>query len=143
MASKEASGTIFVGGFSSDTTASSLLAAFSPFGEILDVQLPPDPQDRSKKHRGFGFITFSEAEAATDAIDNMHQNTLPGLTNRGRVLKVNKAKPPKAQQLGGTNKPVWAEEEWIKEHGQDPVLQANLGLQQGQRDGEGEEETGA
>ncbi|GAA5824955.1 hypothetical protein JCM11251_006038 [Rhodosporidiobolus azoricus] len=141
MASKEVSGTIFVGGFSHDTTPAALLAAFSPFGEILDVQLPPDPQDRTKKHRGFGFVTFSEAEAALDAIDNMHQNTLPGITNRGRVLKVNKAKPPKAQQLGGTNKPVWAEEEWIKEHGQDPVHQATLGLDQGQR--QAEEETGA
>ncbi|GAA6028546.1 hypothetical protein JCM8097_007274 [Rhodosporidiobolus ruineniae] len=127
MASKEVSSTIFVGGFSPDTTASGLHAAFSPFGEILDVQLPPDPQDRSKKHRGFGFVSFSTPEAALDAIDNMHLNVLPGVTNRGRVLKVNKAKPPKPQQLGGSNKPIWQDEEWIAQHGTHGVGEAQVG----------------
>ncbi|GAA5870822.1 hypothetical protein JCM8547_001716 [Rhodosporidiobolus lusitaniae] len=113
--------TVFVGGFSFDTTASALHAAFTPFGEIISVQLPHDPQDRSKKHRGFGFVSFTTPEAALDAIDNMHQNTLPGVTNRGRVLKVNKAKPPKGGGFGQSNQPIWAQEEWIKEHGQDAI----------------------
>lgn len=40
-----------------------------------------------------------------DAIDNMHQNVLPGVTNKGKPLKVNRAKPQKGTQNGGTNKP--------------------------------------
>ncbi|GAA6021659.1 hypothetical protein JCM10207_008104 [Rhodosporidiobolus poonsookiae] len=125
MASKEASNTVFVGGFSLDTTPAALYTAFSPFGEILDLQLPPDPENRQQpnRHRGFAFVSFSTQEAALDAIDNMHQNVLPGVTNRGRVLKVNKAKPPKGQGLAGNNKPVWADEEWLKEHGTAPVGQ--------------------
>ncbi|GAA5983442.1 hypothetical protein JCM11641_007850 [Rhodosporidiobolus odoratus] len=125
MAPKDSSNTVFVGGFSFDTTASALYTAFTPFGEILDLQLPPDPSDKSKKHRGFAFVTFAEAEAALDAIDNMHLNVLPGITNRGRVLKVNKAKPQKGQQLQDNRKPIWADEEWIKEHGQVPLDQAH------------------
>lgn len=96
--------TIYVGGFSADTTASSLHASFLPFGPILDLQLPSDPQDKAR-HRGFAFVTFSDPAAALDAVDNMHRNTLPGLSNRGRVLKVNKAKPQKGANLAGSNKP--------------------------------------
>ncbi|BGP17689.1 hypothetical protein JCM10213_003594 [Rhodosporidiobolus nylandii] len=126
MAPQESSTTVFVGGFSLDTTANALYAAFAPFGEILDLQLPADPEDKTKKHRGFAFVAYSTPEAATDAIDNMHQNVLPGVTNRGRVLKVNKAKPQK-QKLGDSRKPVWANEDWIKEHGTHSVGDAQVG----------------
>ena len=46
-----------------------LHAAFIPFGEIIDVQIPLDYE--SEKHRGFAFIEFETAEDASDAIDNM------------------------------------------------------------------------
>jgi RNA recognition motif-containing protein len=42
------------------------------------------------KHRGYAFVTFSSAGDAQDAIDNMDMNEL-----RGRVLKVNLARPMK------------------------------------------------
>jgi peptidyl-prolyl isomerase E (cyclophilin E) len=49
------------------------------------------------KHRGFAFVTFSSAEDAQDAIDNMDMNELSG-----RVLKVSLARPMKTPaQLGG------------------------------------------
>ncbi|CEQ41541.1 SPOSA6832_03259 [Sporobolomyces salmonicolor] len=120
-ASKETSNTtIYIGGFSPSTTAASLHAAFLPFGEILDLQLPPDPTHQ-QRHRGFAFVSYSTAESALDAIDNMHRNCLPGPSERGRVLKVNRAKPQKGVQLGGSNKPIWADEAWLKEHGVAPV----------------------
>ncbi|GAA6028510.1 hypothetical protein NBRC10512_007848 [Rhodotorula toruloides] len=108
--------TIYVGGFSTDTSASTLHSAFLPFGEILDLSLPTDPNNKSV-HRGFAFITFANAESAIDACDNMDRNSLQTVTNRGRVLKVNKAKPQKGISLQGSNKPIWAQEEWIAEHG--------------------------
>ncbi|GAA6059753.1 hypothetical protein JCM10212_001961 [Sporobolomyces blumeae] len=119
-ASREGANTIYVGGFSAETTASAIHAAFLPFGEILDVQLPPDPASKHR-HRGFAFVSYASSEAAVDAIDNMHRNVLPGVTNKGRALKVNRAKPPKGGQLGSSNKPIWANEEWLQQHGIAPV----------------------
>ncbi|GAA6050656.1 hypothetical protein JCM3770_000876 [Rhodotorula araucariae] len=126
MAAKEANSTIYVGGFSGDTTAVTLHAAFLPFGPILDLQLPSDPANRAR-HRGFAFVTFANADAARDAVDNMHLNSLPGLSNRGRVLKVNKAKPQKGANLAGSNKPIWASEDWIAAHGTHSLQEAQMG----------------
>jgi peptidyl-prolyl isomerase E (cyclophilin E) len=42
------------------------------------------------KHRGFAFVTFASSADAQDAIDNMDLNEL-----RGRVIKVNLARPMK------------------------------------------------
>lgn len=50
-----------------------LQAAFIPFGEIIDVQIPLDYE--SEKHRGFAFIEFELAEDAAAAIDNMVCNS--------------------------------------------------------------------
>lgn len=46
-----------------------LSAAFIPFGEIVDIQIPLDYE--SEKHRGFAFIEYEAAEDASAAIDNM------------------------------------------------------------------------
>ncbi|GAA6019112.1 hypothetical protein JCM11491_002850 [Sporobolomyces phaffii] len=118
--SKEATNTIYVGGFSAETTAAAIHAAFVPFGEVLDVQLPSDPTAKHR-HRGFAFVAYATADATASAIDNMHRNVLPGVTNQGKPLKVNRAKPPKGNQKGGANKPIWANEEWLQEHGVAPV----------------------
>jgi peptidyl-prolyl isomerase E (cyclophilin E) len=49
------------------------------------------------KHRGFAFVTYGSAADAQDAIDNMDLNEM-----KGRVLKVNLARPMKnPAQLGG------------------------------------------
>ncbi|KAI5475677.1 hypothetical protein MNV49_001052 [Pseudohyphozyma bogoriensis] len=95
--------TVYVGGFSNDTNANHLHSAFTPFGEILDIQLPPDPSHQAP-HRGFAFLTFSNATSAWDAIDNMNRNVLPGPANAGRPLKCNIAKPPKGLKTGGSNR---------------------------------------
>ncbi len=80
-------------------------------------------------HKGFAFLTFNSADAALDAIDNMHRNTLPGPSNAGRPLKVNLAKAPKPSAKGGANKAIWDDEEWIKEHGTVPVEQRAVGTE--------------
>ena len=46
-----------------------LRAAFIPFGELSEVQLPIDYQ--TEKHRGFAFIDYELPEDAQAAIDNM------------------------------------------------------------------------
>lgn len=54
-------------------------------------------------HRGFGYVEFSLAEDAREAIDNMDQSEI-----YGRVIKVNQAKPQKNRDEGlGSRTAVW------------------------------------
>ncbi|XP_043259719.1 peptidyl-prolyl cis-trans isomerase E-like isoform X1 [Colletes latitarsis] len=99
--------TIYVGGLAEEVDEKVLHAAFIPFGEIVDVQIPLDYE--SEKHRGFAFIEFESAEDAAAAIDNMNDSEL-----FGRTIRVNIAKPQKIKE--GSSKPVWADDAWLQEH---------------------------
>ena len=44
-------------------------AAFIPFGDLVDVQIPLDYE--TEKHRGFAFVEFELQEDAKSAIENM------------------------------------------------------------------------
>lgn len=96
--------TLYVGGLEESVNESSLHAAFIPFGDIKDVNIPMD--HASGKHRGFGFVEFEEKEDAAAAIENMHNAEL-----FGRVLKVNIAQPMKIKggDKGWSHQPVWAD----------------------------------
>lgn len=61
--------TIYVGGLAEEVDEKVLNAAFIPFGDIIDVQIPIDYE--TEKHRGFAFIEFECTEDAAAAIDNM------------------------------------------------------------------------
>lgn len=61
--------TIYVGGLAEEVDEKVLNAAFVPFGDLVDVQIPLDYE--TEKHRGFAFIEFENAEDAAAAIDNM------------------------------------------------------------------------
>jgi RNA recognition motif-containing protein len=49
-------GKLFVGGLSSGTTADTLRAHFSSFGEVVGASVIKDPA--TKRGRGFGFVEF-------------------------------------------------------------------------------------
>ncbi|KAK2466892.1 hypothetical protein APHAL10511_001150 [Amanita phalloides] len=122
--------TVFVGGVPEDVDEAALYEHFSAFGDIIEVQLPSATINPNQpigvapkgsafrilhltdpKHRGFGFITFASSADAQDAIDNMDLNEL-----RGKVIKVNLARPMRGpiQPLG--NRAVWESEEWLREY---------------------------
>lgn len=61
--------TVYVGGLAEEVDARVLHAAFVPFGDLVDVQLPLDYE--TERHRGFAFVEFESAEDAAAAIDNM------------------------------------------------------------------------
>jgi hypothetical protein len=76
--------TLYVGGLEESVTEATLRAAFVPFGELSDVNMPLDAA--SSKHKGFAFVQYDEKEDAAEAMDNMHNSEL-----FGRVLRVNRA----------------------------------------------------
>jgi peptidyl-prolyl isomerase E (cyclophilin E) len=111
--------TLYVGGLDETVTEAILHAAFIPFGDIKDINTPLD--QATQKHRGFGFITYMEAEDAAAAMDNMNNAEL-----YGRVLTVNLAQPIKIKggEQGWANQPVWAEADtWFERQQQEEELE--------------------
>jgi len=86
---------IFVGGLAWATTDDSLRAAFSPCGEIVESKVVMDRD--TGRSRGFGFVTFADAEGARKAVE-----TMDGVSVDGRNVRVNEAHDkPRAGGGGG------------------------------------------
>ncbi|CAG9460361.1 unnamed protein product [Pedinophyceae sp. YPF-701] len=96
--------TLYVGGLDESVNEGLLHAAFIPFGDVKDVNIPIDPQ--TGKHRGFGFVEYIDKDDAAEAIYNMHNAEL-----QGRVLRCNYALPAKIKggEKGVSHQPVWAD----------------------------------
>ena len=75
---------LFVGGLAWGTTDEGLMDAFSQFGEVTDAKVVMDRD--TGRSRGFGFVTFAEADAAQAAITGMDGQDLDG-----RTIRVNEA----------------------------------------------------
>ena len=89
---------LFVGGLSWGTDDQSLATAFESFGTVNEAKVITDRD--SGRSRGFGFVTFSEASAATDAIAKMDGTDLDG-----RSIRVNLAEDkPRRGGAGGGNR---------------------------------------
>ncbi|KAL1923521.1 uncharacterized protein VTP21DRAFT_8501 [Calcarisporiella thermophila] len=101
--------TIFVGGLDEQVNEQTLHAAFLPFGEIITVNMPPDPSSHNK-HRGFGFIEFEHAEDAKAAVDNMHLSEL-----FGRTIKVNLSRNVNVRDGAGP-RAIWSEEAYMDKY---------------------------
>jgi peptidyl-prolyl isomerase E (cyclophilin E) len=95
---------LYVGGLDEAVKVQTLQAAFIPFGELVDVQLPLDVV--TQQNKGFGFVEFAEESDAADALENMNNSEL-----YGRVLKVTLARPQKLKSSA-----VWSDaDEWYKQ----------------------------
>ena len=75
---------LFVGGLSYHTTDAVLLEGFERFGEVLEAKVITDRD--TQRSRGFGFVTFADAQAADSAMAEMD-----GREFDGRTIKVNEA----------------------------------------------------
>ncbi|CAB4400988.1 putative peptidyl-prolyl cis-trans isomerase E [Rhizophagus irregularis] len=100
--------TIYVGGLDDQVNEQILHAAFIPFGDIVEIQIPPDPASHNQ-HRGFGFVEFEEASDAQASIDNMNLSEL-----YGKVIKVNLARPIRIKD--GSMRAVWSEDAWLQKY---------------------------
>ncbi|XP_066274539.1 peptidyl-prolyl cis-trans isomerase E-like [Branchiostoma lanceolatum] len=105
MAAPNTKRIVYVGGLAEEVDEKVLHAAFIPFGDLVDINVPLDYE--TQKHRGFAFVEFESAEDAAAAIDNMHESEL-----FGRTIRCNLAKPMKLKE--GSMKAVWSEDNWLK-----------------------------
>jgi len=85
---------LFVGGLSWDTDDSSLRQAFEGYGEVTEAKVITDRE--TGRSRGFGFVTFSDGAAGTEAIAKMD-----GASLDGRTLRVNEAQDRDSGSRGG------------------------------------------
>ncbi len=74
---------IFVGGLAWATDDHGLKAAFESFGTVTEAKVITDRM--TGRSRGFGFVTFDSADAATEAL------TFDGQMLDGRTVRVDKA----------------------------------------------------
>ena len=108
--------TIHVANLDPAVTTSVLQAAFIPFGDIVDVQLPISDLQQGREnpqHRGFGYVEYEVADDAISARENMDLSEL-----YGRVIRVNPAKAQREAHQGlGSDIPVWQQDSYLKKYG--------------------------
>lgn len=85
---------LFVGGISWNTDESLLRSTFEQYGELDEVKVITDRD--TGRSRGFGFVTFSQAEHADAAIE-----ALDGQQLDGRSIAVNEARDRGDRRGGG------------------------------------------
>lgn len=85
---------LYVGNLSYDTNNSLLESMFSNFGEVRSAMVVTDRE--TGRSKGFGFVEFGDAQAATAAIASMN-----GKDVGGRPLTVNEARPREERSGGG------------------------------------------
>ncbi|CAM9118537.1 unnamed protein product [Chrysoparadoxa australica] len=96
---------LYVGGLEEKVTEEVVHAAFIPFGDIVEVQIPRDWKEGT--NRGFAFVEFELEGDAQAAKENMD-----GAELYGRVLRVNLARPMK-HKLGNV-KAIWNADDWFQ-----------------------------
>ena len=85
---------LFVGNLNWETSDDGLYEAFAQFGEITEAKVISDRE--TGRSRGFGFVTFTDDEAAEKAI-----SALDGTELDGRPIRVNEAQERRNRGGGG------------------------------------------
>lgn len=85
---------VYVGNLPYRTDDAELEQLFGAYGEVTEVRIVMDRE--SGRSKGFGFITFAEAEGANNALK------ADGTELQGRKLRVNLANDD-ARRTGGAN----------------------------------------
>ena len=66
---------LYVGGLAEEVDQKVLQAAFVPFGDIVEVNMPIDYE--TEKHRGFAFIEFELQEDAQVEVQELSHSLIP------------------------------------------------------------------
>ena len=86
---------LFVGSLSWNTTSEELQTAFAGCGDIVEAKVVTDHD--TGRSRGFGFVTYSDAESATRAIEELDGSSLDG-----RSIRVDRANDRPKRDRGST-----------------------------------------
>jgi RNA recognition motif-containing protein len=87
---------LHVGNLSKDITDAQLLEIVTPFGTPQTTEVAKDRQNGQSK--GFGFVTFADADQAKAAIAG-----LDGKEFNGQTIKVSEARAPKDREVRATS----------------------------------------
>ncbi|KAL7410238.1 hypothetical protein BDY24DRAFT_328508, partial [Mrakia frigida] len=71
---------IFVGGLPFNLTEGDVIAIFSQYGEIADINLPRDKE--TSRPRGFAFLMYLDQRSTVLAVDNLNGSKVLGRTLR-------------------------------------------------------------
>ncbi|KAL7610494.1 glycine-rich RNA-binding protein 4, mitochondrial [Lactuca sativa] len=85
---------LFVGGLAYATDEMGLKEAFQQYGEVIDVRVITDRD--SGRSRGFGFVSYTSADAANSALQDMDGKELDG-----RRIRVSVAQERPRPSFGG------------------------------------------
>ncbi|CBZ53978.1 putative peptidyl-prolyl cis-trans isomerase E [Neospora caninum Liverpool] len=99
--------TLYVGGLAEEVEEEVLRAAFLPFGDIKQLEIPKDKT--TGLHRGFGFIEFEEEDDAKEAMENMDNAELYGRTLRVNLSRSGGFAP------GSRNKAIWSDDFFFRQ----------------------------
>jgi len=86
---------LFVGSLSWNTTSAELQNAFANCGDVVEAKVITDRD--TGRSRGFGFVTYSDPEGATRAIEELDGSTLDG-----RTIRVDRANDRPSRGGGST-----------------------------------------
>ncbi|NXC63419.1 PPIE isomerase, partial [Aleadryas rufinucha] len=92
------------GGLAEEVDEKVLHAAFIPFGDITDIQIPLDYETALQ---GFGMVLYLLVGFAVLFSPLQNESEL-----FGRTIRVNLAKPMRIKE--GSSRPVWSDDEWLK-----------------------------
>jgi RNA recognition motif-containing protein len=86
---------LFIGSLSWDTSSAELKNAFAAYGEVVEAKVVTDRD--TGRSRGFGFVTYQDADSATRAIEELDGSTLDG-----RSIRVDRANDRPKRERGST-----------------------------------------
>jgi RNA recognition motif-containing protein len=86
---------LFVGSLSWNTSSAELQNAFAACGDVVEAKVITDRD--TGRSRGFGFVTFSDADSATRAIEELDGSQLDG-----RSIRVDRANDRPQRERGST-----------------------------------------
>ena len=88
--------TIYIGNLSFQASENDIKEVFAEYGEVSRISLPVDRETGRK--RGFAFVDMADEASEDKAIEE-----LDGAEWLGRQLKVNKARPQREANKGGSD----------------------------------------